>query len=105
MSPETQKVAQDAGTCSLVQSESQLFANNFASIAGGALYGTDLDSLQITCANGSRASAEAACTAWSNNTVQAETITAADGTVTQLQVSLLFPDAAETGMEWLSIAM
>ena len=87
ISPDTHQIAADAGTCSILQSQNQLFLNNFASIAGGAVYATDLDTLQIVCSNGTRASAEAACTSWSNNTVQAETVMAADGSITQLQVS------------------
>ena len=86
LSLDTQQIAADAGTCSLVQSQSQLFLNHFASIAGGAMYGTDLDSLQITCSDGTPATAGAACATWVNNTVQAETVTAANGAITQLQV-------------------
>lgn len=86
LSSDTQQIAARAGTCSFVQSRFQSLANNFASIAGGAVYATDRGSLQIYCPDGSRATAEAACESWTNNTVQPTTITAAEGTVTSLQV-------------------
>lgn len=88
MSPQTQQIAAAAGNCSLVQSFSVAFANNYATVAGGAAYATDLQSLNLICVNGQVASAMWPCDAWTNNTVQPQTTTATDGTVL-LQVSVV----------------
>lgn len=82
----TQQIAAAAGNCSLVQSYSVAFVNNYATVAGGAAYATDLQSLNLTCVTGQVASATEPCDAWTNNTVQPQTTTATDGTVL-LQVS------------------
>lgn len=84
ISTDTQQIAAAATTSSLVQAQSQLFLNNFASLAGGAIYGTDLDSLQMTCSDGTRADHEGACASWVGNRVSAD-----DANATQLQVSHL----------------
>ena len=92
MSSQTQQLAAAAGNCSVVQSYGVAFNSNFATIAGGAAYATDLQSLNLHCVDGHMASAIEPCNAWSNNTVQAQTSATADGTVL-LQVfihSLLF---------------
>lgn len=72
LSPETQQLAAAAGNCSLLQSWSDPFVNNHASIAGGAVYAIDLASLNLTCVDGQLATdnLQAGCAAWANNTVQ-----------------------------------
>ena len=85
MSPQTKQLASAAGNCSLVQSWSNVFADNYASIAGGAIYATDAASLQLACGGGSLVGANvdsAACADWMNNTV----LVPAAGESTTLQV-------------------
>lgn len=84
ISADTQQLAAAVTTSSLVLSQSQLFLNNFASLAGGAIYGTDLASLQMTCSDGTRADNESACASWVGNRVSE-----GDANGTQLQVSHL----------------
>ena len=84
ISADTQQIAATAGNCSLVQSARNMFQNNYANIAGGAVYATDLDSLHLTCMDSTAASVGGGCKGWTNNMVQATT-TATGGTV-QLQV-------------------
>ena len=76
MSPQTKQLASAAGNCSLVQSWSDAFANNYASIGGGAVYATDAASLQLACGGSPLVGANvdsAACAEWVNNTVQSTT--------------------------------
>ena len=73
MSPQTKQLASAAGNCSLVQSWSDTFANNYATIGGGAIFATDAPSLQLACGGGPLVGANvgsSACAAWVNNTVQ-----------------------------------
>lgn len=86
MSPQPEQLASAAGNCSLVQSWSDSFASNYASIGGGAIYATDAASVQLACGGGPLVGANvgaAACADWTNNTVL---VPAAVGTTT-LQVS------------------
>ncbi len=82
-SPQTKQLAAAAGNCSLLQSFSDTFDDNYASIAGGAVYATDMASLHLTCADGQPASAvvPGECPSWTNNTVSNHTEVDSHGTV------------------------
>ena len=58
-------------SCSAVRSVglTNMLVDNHADIAGGAVYATDLASLNFTCPNGSAWDDTTGCLAWSGNTV------------------------------------
>lgn len=75
-----------AGNCSLVQSWSVGFVNNYASVAGGAVYSTHMPSLNMTCRDGQKVDVTTGCPPWSNNTVRMCTDPKANATC-KLQVN------------------
>ena len=66
----THKIAALAGQCSLLQSDSDSFMSNFAVVAGGAIYSTNMTSLKLLCSGGELASSATACDSWADNGVQ-----------------------------------
>ncbi len=58
-------------SCSAVRStgHTNMLVDNHADIAGGAVYATDMASLNFTCSNGSAWDDTTGCPAWSRNTV------------------------------------
>ena len=88
VSPATKQLAAAAGNCSMVQFTANYFGNNYASVGGGAMYATNFQTLDVTCAQGVPALQDLmeGCPAWDNNTVQSTTVVNADGS-TSLQVS------------------
>lgn len=70
---QTHQMAALAGQCSLLQSESDSFLNNFAIVGGGAIYATNATSLMLRCTGSKAVSSTIACTDWADNGVQAQT--------------------------------
>ena len=68
----THKIAALAGQCSLLQSDSDSFMSNFAIVAGGAIYATNMTSLKLLCSSGELASSTTACDSWADNGVQVQ---------------------------------
>lgn len=69
MSSQTQQLAEAAGKCSYLQTWSNPFGTNYASVAGGALYTTDMASMDLKCVDGQGLNITTGCPAWFNNTV------------------------------------
>lgn len=82
ISPQTHQMAALAGPCSLLQSDSNSFLNNFATVGGGAVYGTNATSLKLICAGADVVASTTACDSWAGNGVQQRT----QGNGLQLQV-------------------
>ena len=89
VSPHTHQIAALAGQCSLLQSDSDSFLDNFAVVGGGAIYATSTSSLMLMCSGATAASSDIACSNWARNGVQE----LAQGDQSHLQVStILQPD-------------
>lgn len=55
--------------CSVVRSVGDSFVDNQAAVAGGAVYATDMASLNMTCSSGLPRDNVTGCPAWTGNTV------------------------------------
>ena len=71
-STQTHKIAALAGQCSLLKSDSDSFMSNFAIVAGGAIYATNMTSLKLLCSGAEVASSNTACDSWADNGVQVQ---------------------------------
>ena len=72
LSTQTHKIAALAGQCSLLKSDSDSFMSNFAIVAGGVIYATNMTSLKLLCSGADVASPTTACDSWADNGVQVQ---------------------------------
>ena len=60
---------QSNGTCSSITSINDSLISNSAALTGGAIYSTDVLSLDVTCPSGQHLDLVSGCAAWTGNSV------------------------------------